>query len=132
MGTYTRNDLTRILGLAVAYVMLAKMTVFLFGSNNVVNFAWIANGVGLAIISVYGIRILPAVFIGLLLGFLAIGQTFGISLSVSVRNTAAIMLGIWALQREGRFNPVLGAPSDYARILGLARRASISFSYGYL
>ncbi len=120
MVSYSRNDVARLLALAGAYLLLARLTQLVFGSAKLVNFVWIANAVALAAICVYGRRLLPAVFFGVLLALLAGGQTFGVALTVAVRHTAAIFLGVWVLQREGRFDPGLSSLGDYARIFALA------------
>ena len=120
MSPYSRQDLLKLLALTSTYVVLAKLTVLLFNTNNIVNFVWIANGVALAALCISGSRLLPAVFVGAFLGLTLIGQNADVALSVGLRHTAALFVGIWVLQRDGRFNTAVVALSDYARVFALA------------
>jgi signal transduction histidine kinase/HPt (histidine-containing phosphotransfer) domain-containing protein/ActR/RegA family two-component response regulator len=111
--------LTKLIALAALYPLLAEGVVLIFGGNTIVGFLWPATGVALAVVLLGGYKFLPAVFIGCLLGYLQLGSTFFFSLTVALRHTLTIFLGVWLLQREGRFDTDLRKLGDYLRILAL-------------
>ncbi len=117
---YSHNDLLKLLGLIGAYVLMVKLTVFLFGGNTVISFLWLASGPALAALLLGGYRFLPTVFLGACLGFLLLGQAIDVAISAALRHTAVLFAGVWLLKREGRFNPSLLALGDYLRLLLLA------------
>jgi signal transduction histidine kinase len=119
-STYSPKDLPKLVVLVALYVLLARTMVLLFGSNDVVGFLWLTSGVALAVVLLDGYRALLAIFLGAFLGFLVTGASPGFSLVVALRHVAAIFLGAWALQREGRFDPALRTLPDFLRILVLA------------
>jgi signal transduction histidine kinase len=110
----------KLLGLLATYVLIAKLTIWLFGGNTVVSFLWLTSGPALAVVFLGGMRFLPAVFLGSCLAFLTLGQPIDVALSGAFRHVALVFAGVWLLKREGRFNPSLLALGDYLRILILA------------
>ena len=109
------QELLKQMGVVALYPLLAKLVLWLFGSNDVVSFLWVASGVALVLLR-GGNHYLPAVFIGALLGCGLIGMP----LLLAFRHAASLFLGAWLLRWEGRFNPDLPTLGDFLRILVLA------------
>lgn len=119
-SSYSPKDLPKLLGLLALHVLLARLTVFLFGSDDVVGFLWLVSGVALALVLMDGYKALPVAFLGAMLGYWAIDTSFGASLLFALRHVALIFGVVWLLKREGRFDPALRTLPDFLRILALA------------
>ena len=117
---FTFMSLTKQLGLVALYVLMAKLTLLLFGNNMVVEFLWPASGVALAVVLIGGNKYLPAVFLGGISGYLLIGEPLGFSAAIALFHATSIFICTWALKREGGLNSALLTPSDFFRILILA------------
>ncbi|MFZ2854243.1 MAG: MASE1 domain-containing protein, partial [Rhodocyclaceae bacterium] len=117
---FTPKDLPKHVALIVLHVLLARLMVALFASNDVVGFLWLASGVALAAVLLGGNKYLPAAFLGAAFGYLLLGRPPLFALVAALRHTTAIFLGIWLLKKEGRFDPDLQKLSDFLRILVLA------------
>ncbi len=124
------KDLPKLVGLAALYVLMAKLTLMLFGSNLIVEFLWPASGIALAMVLIGGNKYLPAVFLGCLLGYLLIGEPPVFSVAIALCHTASIFLGTWVLKREGGLNSALLTPLDFFRILILAASVSLILAAG--
>ena len=119
------RDLPKLAGLIALYVLMAKLTLLLFGNNTVAEFLWPTTGFALAVVLIGGNKYLPAVFLGCSLGYLLIGEPLLFSVAMALGHTASILLGTWALKREGGLNPALLTPYDFFRILVLAAGVSL-------
>jgi signal transduction histidine kinase/CheY-like chemotaxis protein len=120
MLSYVRKDYLRFLSLTGIYVLMAQLTTFLFSSNDIVSFLWVASGPVLVLAFLHGYRFLLAGFIGALLGYLSIGQSIDLGLNGAILHTTALFLGLWALKRVPSFNASLDTLSDYLKIIALA------------
>ena len=119
------KDLPKLAGLVLLYVLMARLALLLFGNNSVVEFLWPAGGVALAVVLIGGNKYLPAVFLGCLSGYLLVGEPVVFSTVMALSQTAGILLGIWALKREGGLNPALLTPTDFFQVLVLAAGVSL-------
>jgi hypothetical protein len=82
------KDLPKLAGLIALYVLMAKLTLLLFGSNTVAEFLWPSTGFALAVVLIGGNKYLPAVFLGCSLGHLLIGEPLFFSLAMALGHTA--------------------------------------------
>jgi signal transduction histidine kinase/CheY-like chemotaxis protein len=114
------SDMLKIAAVAGLYPLAAWFVVFFFGGNTVVSFLWVAAGPALAAVYLNGYRMLFAVVLGVLLGFMVVGQPLDNALSGALRHAAILWAAIWMLRREGRFDPNLNSLGDYLRIFALA------------
>ena len=112
--------------LIAIYALLATLVQWLFGNNDVVSFLWVATGVGLAAVLLGGYRYLPALAVGVVLGYLIVGKPLGYALVEGLRQVLVVFLGIWLLRRAGRFDPSLPTLSDYGQVLALALGVGIA------
>jgi len=117
MAIYSRIDLLKLLLLTGLFVLLAKTTVLIFGSNNIISFLWLATSPALAVCIASGYRFWPAVLLGSFLGFALNGQSVDVALGGSVRHTANVLAGLWLFKRSGRFDLGLGSLADFVRVL---------------
>jgi len=117
---YSTKDVPKLIALVASYALLAELRLWSFDGIYIVSFLWLAGGLALVVVFLEGYRYLPAVFLGALIGSWLTGSSFGFSLMIGLRHTAAVFLGIWLLKWEGRFDPSLSALGDYLRILLLA------------
>ena len=122
---FNLKDVPKLAGLVLLYVLMARLALLLFGNNSVVEFLWPAGGVALAVVLIGGNKYLPAVFLGCLSGYLLVGEPVVFSTVMALSQTAGILLGTWALKREGGLNPALLTPNDFFRVLVLAAGVSL-------
>lgn len=119
MSGYSLNDLPKLLGITGLYLLTAWFVQVFFGGNDLILFVWLAFGPATAAVYVYGNRMLPAVFVGALLGFL-----FTVDLAAAtngaLRHTLVLFAGAWLLRRNERFDPTLSALGDYQWIFLVA------------
>jgi diguanylate cyclase (GGDEF)-like protein/PAS domain S-box-containing protein len=120
LPSYSPKKLRKLFGLLVLYVLLARLTAFLFAGSGAVSFLWVAGGAGLAVLLLQGYSLLPAVFLGAVLGLWLNGAPIESALILALRHTAGVSLGLWLLRRDGRFDPNLRSLGNYLRILLLA------------
>lgn len=118
---YTRRDLFQMIGVAVLYMGLMKLSVshlwfILHGS-----LVWLPHALGVAVIIWGGRKYWPAIFVGALLGHLAIGSPPGLThvtvllgtLGSAISKTLATILTGNILQRFPEFDPKFSRANDY-------------------
>jgi signal transduction histidine kinase len=118
--SYTRSDLFKMAGLVITYGLLAQLVAKVFGSNSVIGFMLFASGIALAVLALEGFRLLPAMFVGVLLGFASVGEPFSLSLISAVRHVATLFVSVWLLKRSTELDPDLKSLGDTIRIFALA------------
>lgn len=112
--------LLQSIALTGIYLLAAWLVQIFFGGNTEVSFLWIAVGPAAAAVYLNGPRLLPAVLLGVTLGFCFLGQPLENALSGGWRHAGILWLGVWMLRRPGRFNPSLNSLEDYLWIFALA------------
>lgn len=116
----SRQEILPSLALVAIYVVVAKLTLLLFGGHKVISYLWLVTGVALTFALFQGARIYFAVLAGSLLGFLVVGQAFGAALDGALRHTLVLAISLWLLKRAGGLDPDLKSLGAYFRILVLA------------
>jgi signal transduction histidine kinase len=115
-----RADYLKMAGLVATYVVLAQLVAKVLGSNSVIGFMLFASGIALAVLVLAGVRFLPAMFLGALLGFVSVGEPFSLALVSSLRHVGTLFVCAWLLRRTTQLNPDLESLRDTVRIFALA------------
>ncbi|MDP1660233.1 MAG: EAL domain-containing protein [Methylotenera sp.] len=106
------RDLYRLVVIALAYAMLAKVVLGFFSANGVVSMVWPSSGLALAALLIGGKKYWPGVFIGALAGNIMQSSGVGISIFIATGNTLEALTCLWILARI-RFNTDLTKPRDF-------------------
>lgn len=126
-NVYHAQDLVRMIVLAVVYSAIAILVSSIFLDLNKINLLWPCSGLALVILLKFGIRYLPVIFIGELIGNLYAGfGPLNAAVLASLICTESIA-GYLLLSRRLGFNASLQKPNDYFS-LGIAAVISASFS----
>jgi diguanylate cyclase (GGDEF)-like protein/PAS domain S-box-containing protein len=128
---YRQLDFLPLAGLAVVYILLAKIVLTHFSPNGVVSIIWPSSGLALAALLLGGGKYWPGVFIGALAANISAGSSLPVSGCIATGNTLEALIGLRLLARSGRFDSSLGDPRDYLRLcLAGAAGACISALIG--
>ena len=117
---YSRPDIFKMAGLVATYILLAQLVTQVLGSNTVVGFMLFASGVAFAVLVLEGMRLLPAIFLGALLGFASIGEPPVLALVSALRHVGTLFVCIWLLNRTSPLDPDLKSLRDVLGIFALA------------
>jgi len=117
LRSYSRADLMRMLGIALFFILLTKVIFTYIYTSAEAAVVWVPSGVSLGVLLLYGKRYWPAIFIGILAGYLLLDRPLLPSVSVALfSNTLEPVIGAWLLsivQYRGRlFNATLSDPAD--------------------
>ncbi|MBD9362134.1 EAL domain-containing protein [Methylomonas fluvii] len=112
-STFSTAELVRLIGLAVAYALVAKLMLMFFAANHVVSIIWPPAGMALAALLLNGKKLWPGVFLGALLGNLWAGNPWQQALPIACGNSLAALTGAYLLRDIHK----LQQPQDYLRIL---------------
>lgn len=105
-------------GVALCYVLLAKLVLTFYSENGMVTVLWPSVGVALAAILLGGNRFWLGVFIGALIVELDVaGHSLGESLAISASATLEPLLAAWLLTRPWRIDLDLVSYRDFSRLL---------------
>jgi PAS domain S-box-containing protein len=118
----------RQLGVAVLYLLLARLALAYFAPDGVVGIFWPASGLALAAVLLGGKRYAAGVFLGAALSEFVAGHAAWMALAMACGATLAALLGAWLLQRDARFDAGFRTLRDYLRLMLLAGLVSTSVS----
>ena len=118
MLALSKKDIALIFGVALLYFLSAKLGLMLSLVGKSVTLFWPASGVALTALLMFGLRIWPGVFIGSILGNIAVG--FVPSLEISCGSTLEAVLGFWLLRRYSEFDLSLVTIRDAFTLLAVA------------
>jgi diguanylate cyclase (GGDEF)-like protein/PAS domain S-box-containing protein len=110
---YRWSDVLFLLGIAVAYALLAKIALGYFSTNGVVSVIWPSSGLAVAAIILGGKKYWPCIFVGALAGNIIQGSSIGISTSIAFGNTLEALTCFWILIYIHPFNKSLEQPRDF-------------------
>ena len=130
---YRWSDLPLLLGISLAYALLAKIALGYFSTNGVVSMVWPSSGLALAALILGKKKYWPSVFIGALTGNIMQGSAIGISMVFAFGNSLEALSCFWILSHIQRFKSTLQQPHDFlwlsaAGALGSVVSASIGVS----
>lgn len=77
----------KLLGVAVLYALLAKITLTLFSPGGVVSIVWPSSGLALALLLIGGKQYFPGVFLGAFLASVMMGLALGVAATIAIGNT---------------------------------------------
>ncbi|MDP1766554.1 MAG: MASE1 domain-containing protein, partial [Methylotenera sp.] len=106
------RDLYRLIVIALAYAMLAKVVLGFFSANGVVSMVWPSSGLALAVLLIGGKKYWPGIFIGALAGNIMQNSGVGISMCIATGNTLEALTCFWILARI-QLNTDLTKPRDF-------------------
>jgi signal transduction histidine kinase len=120
--------LASMLGLATAYVLLARLGLSLASVERSVTLVWPPTGLALAVLFLFGRNLWPGVAAGALLAnALTPGVPVPTAIGIALGNTAEAILGAWLLDRAG-FDPALRRPREVIKLVVLAASVSTAVS----
>ncbi len=110
---YLLSDIPILIGISLAYALLAKIALGNFSTNGVVSMVWPSSGLALAALILGKKKYWPSVFIGALTGNIMQGSPMGISMVIAFGNTLEALSCFWILSHIQRFKPTLQQPHDF-------------------
>ncbi|MFZ2313604.1 MAG: MASE1 domain-containing protein, partial [Methylobacter sp.] len=110
------TDLLKLFSVAALYILLAKLSLIYSGSN-IVTVIWPASGLALAALLIGGRRYAWSVFLGAFLINIMSKDSLWTALFIAVDATLEPLIGVWLLNRDGRFDLRLQSLHDYLRLI---------------
>ncbi len=110
-------DFARLVGLAIAYSLLARMVLLVSLAHGNITIFWVPGGLALAALLAWGPRFWPAVFVGALAAGLMVGDPPVTSCLIALGNTLETRAAVWLLRNWLRFDADLNQPHDFLSIL---------------
>ena len=108
-----------VIGLAIAYALLALSVLSFTLANGNVTLLWLPGGIGLAALLIGGIRLWPAIFIGATTAGLMMHDALWVSLLIAVGNSLESIFAARLLAKLKNFKSDLNKPRDFL-LLALA------------
>ncbi len=122
------RDVASILGLAVVYVVAARLGLMLDAVAGFATLVWPPTGIALAALLLLGYRVSPGVFIGAFAANVWNGAAPLVALGIGVGNTLEAIVGVYALRRIVGFRPSLDRLRDVIGLILLAAGLSTMVS----
>ena len=113
-------DWLKLLGVALLYLALAKISIRFFSINGNTSVAWLPGGMALAVLLLYGNRYAWSVLAGQFMFVLLGGGAPGSALTMGAGSALAALTGAWLMNRRGQFDATLRSLQDYVRLIILA------------
>ncbi len=110
---YRWSDVPLLVGILLAYALLAKIALGYFSTNGVVSIVWPSSGLALAAVMLGGKKYLPSIFMGALAGNVMQGSPIGISSMIAFGNSLEALTCLLILSYTKRFQPTLEQPRDF-------------------
>jgi len=112
-----RSYLTRLVGLALVYALLAKVSLAYFSLyNGNVSVIWPPSGLALAALLIGGMKYWPGVFAGAFAAGMMVGDSVAVSAFIALGNTLEPLFGFWLLTHSAFSSRPLQSPRDYLRM----------------
>ena len=109
-----------VLGVALAYLALAQLSIAYFSISPEISVAWLPAGMALAVVLMYGKHFAWSVLLGESAFMLLQGGSAAIALALGGINALAALAGAWLVTRRGQFDADLRTPQDFVRLIVLA------------
>ena len=109
-----------MLGLAVVYVIAARIGLTLGAVSGFATLVWPPSGIALAALVCCGYRLWPGVFIGAAVVNMIVGAPPLVGAGIGIGNTLEALLGAWFLKRIVDFSPGLDRVGDVLAVLAAA------------
>jgi len=115
-------------GLAVVYIVAAKIGLSLAIGAEQVTAVWPPTGISLAAVILYGRSVWPGIFVGAFLANFTSHEPLGTALGIGVGNTLEALIGAYLLQYRADFRPTLERIRDVGAFIVLAAGVSTTVS----
>ena len=118
LTVYRWHDLLWLVGLALAYALLAYTVLVHFSTTNGVSIVWPPNGLALAVLLIGGRKYWPGMFVGAFAANLMAGKSVLACAIFATGNTLEVLVAFWLLTHYlntrylHRFDPNLTHPRD--------------------
>ncbi len=109
-----RDDIVQNIVIIVAYVVFARLSLLFSFTTGNISTIWLPAGIAAAAILIFGVRILPAIWIGEVIGNLFTGTSPGILVLYGLGNVGEALAFYYIVRR------VSGKDPFYRRISGVA------------
>src|SRR5258707_12828466 len=110
-----RRLLEYVVGIAVIYVGLAKLSLALASIHPSATPIWPPTGYALAVVLLLGYRISPAIFLGALVANVTTAGSVGTSLAIPTGNTLKSLVGAYLINRWSDGRSTFDTPAGVAR-----------------
>ena len=117
---YRSHDLPRLAGVALLYVLLARISLDFTTIRDTITILWIPGGVALAVLLLYGRKFWLAIVVGEYAANLLAGQTPATSGLITIGASLEPLFGAWLLTRNHRFDISMRHLDDFFRLFLLA------------
>lgn len=107
----------KLLGVAVVYMLLAKLALTWFSPDGVIGVFWPASGLALGVLLIGGRRYAWGVLAGSFLAELLMGLPLPAAVGGGAGATAGALLGHWLLTCDRKFDLNLQSIGDYGRLI---------------
>lgn len=128
MIKYNRDRVASILGLAVVYILAARLGLALDAVAGFAALVWPPSGIALAAIVLFGYGMWPGIAIGAVAANLMTGAPPLVALGIGLGNTLEALLGAYALAHVPGFRKSLDRVVDVFALIGLAAISSTAVS----
>lgn len=124
--------LLRILGVALLYLIAARLGLSVAVVGNTVTPVWPPSGIALVALLLGGYRMAAGVALGALLANAWTGVPAQTAIAIAIGNTLAALAAVWLLQRVAGFQSAMGRRRDVVALitLGAAVSTIVSASIG--
>lgn len=113
--------LPRLIGAALLYVVLAKISQLTLADQHAFLILWMPAGLALAQVLIGGNRYLWAVLLGTLIAHVSSPSvSFLMAIIMAAASTTEAFFGAWLLKRHSNFDPEFGHLVDFQRLIWLA------------
>ncbi len=112
--------IAQLVGLAVAYIVAAKLGLSLAFSVKQITSVWPPTGLALVAVLLLGYRVWPGVFVGALVANWLTHESAGVATGIAAGNTLEAVVGAWLLMKVVSFRPNLSRMRDMLALLTLA------------
>ena len=125
------SDVGRLVGLALLYVLFARLGLSLGAVSGFATLVWPPTGISIAALLLMGMRAWPGIFVGAFVANLLTGASVPVALGIGVGNTLEAMVCVFVATRIPNFSTTLeNARSVTVLILGSILGAMVSASVG--
>jgi diguanylate cyclase (GGDEF)-like protein/PAS domain S-box-containing protein len=112
-------DAGRILLLAGAYFLTARVSMQFSGMPAHISFVWLPAGLSLAALLIGGLRLAPGIVLGSFAAQYSVGGGAWICAAFALGSTLSAMAGSWVLQRKFSFSRALDHPRDVLSLVAV-------------
>jgi diguanylate cyclase (GGDEF)-like protein/PAS domain S-box-containing protein len=119
LNVYHYKDLLWLIGIAILYFILAKISLTYFSTEPQVSLVWTPSGLSVAALLIGGKKYWPGIFLGALIINIVEGSHLGMLL-IATGNTLEAITCVWLLNHLNKFNSRLTQPQDYLWLILVA------------